>query len=75
MNIGQELDELRYENTCLKKALRNEIFKNVIAKFKSVYGSDIDLSANTPDGQFVAVLVEDLMSMTEERIRTETKKT
>jgi len=33
----------------------SEIFDNLVAAYKSIYGADIDLAQNTPDGQKVGI--------------------
>ena len=42
-----------------------EVFEALVAKYKEVYGSDIDLSQNTPDGQKVGIEAEALYDLQE----------
>ena len=46
-------------------ATQQELLANKIAKYKTIYGSDIDLSSNTPDGQIVNITVQDAVDLLE----------
>lgn len=43
----------------------NEIFDNLTTGYQGIYGNDIDLSQNTPDGQIVGIETKALSDMSE----------
>ena len=43
----------------------NEIFDNLATGYQDIYGNDIDLSQNTPDGQIVGIETKALSDMSE----------
>ena len=36
----------------------NEIIEDLTAKFQSIYGADINIEQNSPDGQFINILAQ-----------------
>lgn len=54
-----------FDNTGLQTLTQNEIVENLIAKFKEIYGDDINVDSNSPDGQIINIFAQMLQDQYE----------
>lgn len=50
-------------STGLTTATRAELIASLTASFQTIYGSDIDLSSNSPDGQMLNIFVQSVLDV------------
>ena len=53
------------DGTGLTTATQAELLSNTTANLQSIYGSDIDLSSNTPDGQWININIQTQLDIQE----------
>lgn len=50
-------------STGLTTATRQELLANFTANLQAIYGTDIDLDADTPDGQWINILIQSILDL------------